>query len=213
MGRRLLRVAAFCAALGMAVPAWSGVYEEMIVAANEGRTSDVIALVQRGMDPNTADRFGNTLLLIAARSGNNELLDFLLRIRANALKRNKFGDSAIMVAAYGGQVAAVKRLLDAHVEINNDGWTPLHYAAFAGHAEIVRLLIERGADTEAAAPNGQTALILAARAGRLDAVRALVDGDADIDGTDYEGETALQHAAKAKQSEVVEYLRSEGAEE
>ncbi len=30
-----------------------------------------------------------------------------------------------------------------------DGWTPLHGASYGGHIEVVRLLLDRGADVQA----------------------------------------------------------------
>ncbi len=49
-----------------------------------------------------------------------------------------------------------------------DGNRPLHYAASAGHLDIVRLLLASGADVNAASPNGQTPLDLAVAGGRTE---------------------------------------------
>lgn len=199
--------------LALALPASAGIYDDILAAANRDDTAKVIDLLKRGMDVNTADPSGNTLLMIAARNGNSDLLDFLLRNRSNILKRNKYGDSAIMAAAFRGHAGIVRRLLDAGADIRNDGWNALHYSAYNGQAEIVRLLVERNADLDAAAPNGQTALMLAASTGRLAVVKILVDADADMDLEDYEGRTAIMLAEKAGHMDVVEYLRHEGADE
>ena len=52
-------------------------------------------------------------------------------------------------------------LLDREPQLLNtqeeDGQTPLHYAAFNGHSEIVKLLIDRGADTSITDNDGTTA--------------------------------------------------------
>jgi len=165
------------------------------------------------MDVNTTDLSGNTLLMIAARNGNGALLDYLLRNRANTLKRNKYGDTALMLAVFQGRTEIVRRMLDAKVQISGGGWNPLHYAAFGGHAEIAAMLMDRVPDIDAPAPNGQTALMLAAAAGHLDVVKVLVDADADMDLEDYEGLTAIALAIKAGRESVVGYLRSEGADE
>ena len=64
------------------------------------------------------------------------------------------------------------------------------WAAAEGHAEVVKLLLARGADPalsstastkpERRPPGGMTALLFAARQGKLDAARALLDGGADV---------------------------------
>src|SRR5690606_29408452 len=66
-----------------------------------------------------------------------------------------------------GRKSAVEWLLAHGAQLDRPGrhWSALHYAAFAGHEDIVRLLIERGADVNALAPNGSTVLMMAAREG------------------------------------------------
>ena len=44
---------------------------------------------------------------------------------------------------------------------NDDGWTPLHKAAYEGYREIVELLIAKGADVNAKMEDGDTPLDLA----------------------------------------------------
>lgn len=203
----------FVLGLLVAPSALAGVYDDIIAATNKDDTAQVVDLLTRGMDVNTADPAGNTLLIIAARNGNRDLLDFLLRNRANALKRNKYGDSAIMVAAFRGNAGIIKRLLDAGADAANSGWNALHYAAYGGHAEVVQMLLARPLDLDAAAPNGQTALMLAAKAGKLEVVKLLIDADADLELEDHDGKTAMDLAGAAGHGDVVEYLREEGAYE
>jgi len=66
---------------------------------------------------------------------------------------------------------------------------------------------------DARAPNGQTALMLAAANGHLEAVRLLVDADADMALTDPEGRTARALALRSANTDIADYLRSEGAPE
>ena len=60
-----------------------------------------------------------------------------------------------------GDIEAVKRHLAAGADVNakdQNGKTPLHYAARSGHKEIVELLIAKGADVNAKTNRGHTAL-------------------------------------------------------
>ena len=63
---------------------------------------------------------------------------------------------ALMDAAGGGDIQAVKHHLAAGVDVNviYKGQTPLHYAAAYGHKEIVELLIAKGADVNAKISDG-----------------------------------------------------------
>lgn len=186
----------------------AGAFEDVITAVREDRTDVVIQLVQRGLDPNTADIYGTTLLMVAARNGNAALLDFLLRSGANIMNQNRYGDTAIGIAALNGHESAVKRLLEAGARGDGPGWSALHYAAYAGHTGIVHFLISRGVNLDARAPNQQTALMLAAKNGHLDAVRLLVNAGARPNMGDLRGNTALSIAVEAGNDEIAGVLRA-----
>ena len=50
---------------------------------------------------------------------------------------------ALHVAARRGHTATVKQLIQRGADVNRaneDGWTPLHYAAWRGHTDIINIL-------------------------------------------------------------------------
>ena len=61
-------------------------------------------------------------------------------------------------------------------EICTEGWTPLHWAAWNGDANTVRLLCSKGQDFEAVDGNGQTPLHLATRKGHSEIIKIFVQG-------------------------------------
>jgi len=195
--------------------AWSdSSYEKLIRAVEDGETSEVKLLLSRGMDPNTTDPRGNSILMIAARKGAPEIVSLLIAKRANVGQRSPAGDTALLMACLNGNVVVIRSLLDAGGELNPEqGWTPLQYAAFAGHAEAVRLLLKRGAKKDALAPNGYTPLMLAARNGKFDAAKALLYADPDVNYRTAAGDTALRIARKRNMQELVELLKQSGAVE
>jgi ankyrin repeat protein len=213
MLRTLLPLLVWLVTSAASFAALAGAYDEILVAARDNRAEVVMDLVQRGMDANTSDRSGTTLLMFAARSGNEQLIEFLLEKRANVLKQNKFGDNAVGLAALNGSLPVVRRLVAGGADIAARGWNALHYAAYNGHVDIVRFLVAKGAALDARAPNQQTALMLAARNGHQEVVKLLIDADADMDLEDAQGNTALGLALKAGNSAIAAYLRGEGAVE
>ena len=86
----------------------------------------------------------------------------------------------IFALVFVGSVSGVEGLLEAGVDIETrtepGGWTPLHAAAFTGNAEMVELLISRGADPApvAHASEGETPLGLAFHFGHEEAADLLV---------------------------------------
>ena len=69
-------------------------------------------------------------------------------------------------------------------------------AAFKGHLAVVRVLVEAGADKNAAKQNGATALMIAAFKGHLDVARVLVEAGADKNAAKQDGATALMSATQ-----------------
>lgn len=180
----------------------AGAYDDLIAAVYRDDTDTVIDLINRGMDVNSVDPAGNTLLHVAARNGNVRLLEILLKGKANPNARNRVGDSPLMLAAYNGKQPAIDFLLAAGAELNHTGWTPLHYAVFAEQAEMVSYLLLKGANVDARAPNEQTALMLAAKNGNLAIVKLLLNAKADAALIDQHGDTPLTLAQKNNNTEL-----------
>jgi ankyrin repeat protein len=188
----------------------AGVYDEILAAAQMNETDKVVGLLRRGMDVNTSDPMGTTLLMIAARENNVTLVKFLLENRANAVKRNRYGDTAMMLAALQGHADVVKAMLEHKVDPNMGGWNPLHYAAFENRDRIAAMLLAAGADVNARAPNGWTALMLAAKRGHIATVRVLVGSGADLGIADAEEGKAIDMATKANHVDLADFLKRAG---
>ena len=197
----------FTAAFALPVPTFAGAYEDMEEALVRGDAGAVIALIDRGMEVNTVDRHGNTLLIQSIQRDLPELFDRLLQRRARINVHNRNGETALSIAAYLGRARYVRRLVETGAEVNFFGWSPLAYAAYNGHAEIVAYLIGKGAEVDAITENGSTALYLASRNGHAETVRTLLKHHADPTIINDHGETAMDGAMKGKHSEVETLLR------
>ncbi|CAG5121213.1 unnamed protein product [Candidula unifasciata] len=100
--------------------------------------------------------------------------------------------------------------VDSQTESNHD--TALTLACAGGHAELVTLLLAKGADIEHRDKKGFTPLILAATAGHVDVVEILLDHNADIEAqSERTKDTPLSLACSGGRYEVVELLLNRGA--
>jgi ankyrin repeat protein len=207
------RFFAFLVALTLSAPVFAGAYEDMEEAMSRGDTRAVVALIERGMEVNTVDRQGNTLLIQSIRRDLPEMFDYLMQRKARVNLRNRNGETALSIAAYLGRAQYAQRLVEAGAEVNFFGWPPLVYAAYNGHTEIVDYLIEHGAEVDAKAENGSTALFFAARLGHIETVEALLAHQADPSIVNDSGETALDWALKGNNTRIADLLRAEGREQ
>jgi ankyrin repeat protein len=112
-------------------------------AIKRGNAHIVRNLIERGMDVNARDRYGQTALMLAAHAGHCEIVETLIAHRADLNVTAKFGLSALMLAL------------------------------IAGHADVAHLLAKSGADlllqaTGAPGFAGKTAYDLAVELGMLE---------------------------------------------
>jgi len=90
-----------------------------------------------------------------------------------------------------------------------DGCTCLMIAAWSGHLDISRLLIDKGAQVEAKSSYGRTPLHLAAEEGHVEIVRLLCDHGADVEARNISGFRPLHYAAYNGHISVVKELIEE----
>ena len=96
---------------------------------------------------------------------------------------------------------------------NNYGATPMGLAAEVGNAEIIKLLLEAGANADSPNPEGQTALMAVARTGNVEAAELLVKHGAKVDAREkWGGQTALMWASARRHPEMMQFLISKGAD-
>lgn len=133
----------------------------------------------------------------AAQRGESALLEQWLQEGGDINARLSDGERLLTFAAYGGQ-SEVTRLLLARGADAAAGdllnLTPLHRAAFRGHTDVARQLLDAGAVIDAASVDcsgisGRTPLMQAAVHGHIDTVRLLLGRGASLNVSDEMGST------------------------
>lgn len=175
----------------------------LIVAASYKSTAAAAALVDGGANPNIVDRTGNTPLHVASQAGELELLKKLLAKGSDPNARTE--------KSRGGGPVAFFRALGGEQ-------TPLLLAAKFNHVDVMRALIEAGADTKLKAQDGTTLLLAAAGSGHVAAAKFAYEFDKDVKAVDDVGFTAMhesvsgtgQLATQVELTELVQYLADIG---
>jgi ankyrin repeat protein len=166
--------------------------------------------LDRGADPNVADRSGTTPLHTAAQTGSLELAQALLAKGANPDARTNKTPAPARGAPSGGE----------GFRLPPGEQTPLMMAAKADREAIMKALIEHHADPKLRAQNGTTLLMSAAGSGHVDVVKYAYQFDQDVKAATDTGDT-IAHVAvtftlgptatQADICEVIQFLFDKGA--
>lgn len=152
----------------------------LYLAARAGDVAATRKLLQAGAWANTALPSGETVLMTAAKSGSVATVRALLTGGTDAasldpLTREPLTTNITETSGYGAPFNRVTagNYADVNARDRLYGRTALMLAAAAGHAEVVRLLLDAGAELNAVDADGATALSLAEANGHLDVLSAL----------------------------------------
>ena len=146
----------------------------LFIALNEPSPKTVRILIDwPGTDVNRLNSNGESVLMLAALKGQQELAEKLVKKGADV---NKTGWTPLHYAASGGHIAIINLLLEnsAYIDAESpNGSTPLMMAAMYGTPAAVKLLLQEGADASVKNQQGLTALQFAERASQPDSVSAI----------------------------------------
>jgi ankyrin repeat protein len=197
----------------------------LLAAVNNRNYALSALLLDRGADPNLATKGGWTPLYLATDNRNIEGGDYPvpkpdmehLDVIRRLLEKGADPNAQIRENTLTRTIFTMQWFLE-------DGATAFVRAAQSGDTELMRLLLEHGADPKIATAHGDTALTAAGGVGwvegvtfershqdNLNAVRMLLDLGLDPNAANMDGRTALMGAALKGRNDVVRLLVERGA--
>ena len=170
----------------------------LMIACLKGTVDVLHILLKAGADPNIIDIYSNTCIhdVVTLRYGD-EVLQTIINHGADVEATNKENETALMLACYDGNVAAVSILLNAGAEpsiTDKSGHTCLHKAVWLDcNKEIIQAIIDHGADVNATNKMDQTSLMIACLDGNADAIKLLLNAGTELNIRDKYGNTCLHN--------------------
>ena len=206
--KKLRKFLASIAFFGFSAFSQAGAYDDFFKAIQLDHPATVTALLERGFDPNTANRNGVPALLAALQEKSFKAAEALLEHPQTLIDvRTQRDESALMLAALRGQESLVVKLVSRGAMVNKTGWTPLHYAATGGQMRVLAFLIGSGADVNAESPNGTTPLMMAAMYGNAATVKLLLESGANVETRNDQQLSAEDFAMRASREDSARLIR------
>jgi ankyrin repeat domain-containing protein 17 len=189
-------------------------YTPLSLAASGGYVNIIKLLLNHGAEINsrTGSKLGISPLMLAAMNGHTAAVRLLLDMGSDInaqIETNR--NTALTLACFQGRHEVVNLLLDRKANVEHrakTGLTPLMEAASGGYIEVGRVLLDKGADVNAApVPSSRdTALTIAADKGHLKFVELLLSRGAAVEVKNKKGNSPLWLAANGGHLGVVEVL-------
>lgn len=189
-------------------------YTPLSLAASGGYVNIIKLLLNHGAEINsrTGSKLGISPLMLAAMNGHTAAVRLLLDMGSDInaqIETNR--NTALTLACFQGRHEVVSLLLDRKANVEHrakTGLTPLMEAASGGYIEVGRVLLDKGADVNAApVPSSRdTALTIAADKGHLKFVELLLARGAAVEVKNKKGNSPLWLAANGGHLGVVEAL-------
>lgn len=161
-------------------------------------------LVEAKADLEAKDKKGRTALDLATGEAKRELANY---IRGGVMsKSDEAAAKSISVAAEIGALEAIKKHLEAGVDVNSlnkQKQTPLHFAASAGQLDAAAVLLEAKADVAVADKYQKTALHYSTRNSHNATTALLIEKGSVVNAKDGKNKTPLDYAIAKKLTEVI----------
>ncbi len=188
----------------------------LVDAAKSGNRAQIEAILQG--NPAAVAQVGpdgTTALHWAVNRDDVEMVDLLIRARADVKAQNRYGFPPIAFAAVNGNAAVLSRMIAAGADANTSvpgGETILMTAARTGDPDAIEVLLKAGAEVNATDASGQTALMWAAAANNASSIAALIARGAEPHPRTKAGLDALMFAVRRGQTAATEALIEAGAD-
>jgi len=171
-------------------------------------------LIKRGYSFNEENQDGHTILNLAVKSGNVNVVKRIIELGFDIDKVDKAGFSAIATAVLKENGKLIDVLAKSGCDVNEAHrqlQTPLHLACAYGNENVVNALLKYNANVNAVDKNEATPLHIACKENNANIVYLLLKNNADVNALDEDGFTPLHYACLNENINLAKMLLNYGA--
>lgn len=179
-------------------------------AASYNRADAIKWLWAYGANLNMVQRHGWNCIHCAAWSGSLDVIRVVISLGISPSQATIYSETPLQLASFMGHKEIVKLLLDSGAELGVKD--PVYWAAKGGHADIVMMFAEYGADLNAIGTRGESAAIIAAERGFVDVLDVLLQMGADMSIV-VDQMTPYSTAKQRMQNDAVKFFEQHGITE
>ncbi|XP_046336687.2 putative ankyrin repeat protein RF_0381 [Haliotis rufescens] len=182
-----------------------------MIAAQKGHREILELLVKKGADLCLLDDDDNTILHVACKEGNVEIVKYIHSQNIiDTESRGDYGNTPVMFAALYRQMEVFFFLvkMGAHLsKLDDDGENILHLSSRGGDVEIVNCILKRNVvDINSEGDDGVTPLMLAAYFRRRQVFYLLIERGANTSAVDCDNDNILHYSCRGGDVEIVNYV-------
>uniref|UniRef100_A0A672T4B8 Histone-lysine N-methyltransferase EHMT2-like n=1 Tax=Sinocyclocheilus grahami TaxID=75366 RepID=A0A672T4B8_SINGR len=174
------------------------------------------ALQRAGAKVDAQDKTLRTPLLEAIVNNHVEVVKYLIQSGACVYHAEEDGSTGLHHAAKLGNLEVLMLLLSTgQVDLNTQdsgGWTPIIWAAEHRHIDVIRALLNRGADVTVRDKEMNVCLHWASFAGSAEIVELVLNAGCPLSSVNLHGDTPLHIAAREGYTDCVTLFLSRGAD-
>uniref|UniRef100_T1JYG8 SOCS box domain-containing protein n=1 Tax=Tetranychus urticae TaxID=32264 RepID=T1JYG8_TETUR len=211
---------------GCSVNHYTSGFSPLHYAATYGQPEIIKLLLKEGADLNALSCHGNNALQLAAQTKSLEAVQLLIDAGSNIEKANANGQTPLAIACINNRLETVEFLLRLGADVNttdNRGNTPLLHSidqCLTINHQLVKILLDAGANPDHMNDNGDLALVTAIRRAsetNLDgqyAIKELIDHNCALDKVEvgFLKQNAIHVAISRSQDRIIEMLIRAGCD-
>ena len=180
----------------------------ILVASSLGDNNSIKELLDNGADINIKNFFGENSLMISVMFNRINTMHFLLKNGANINSRDNLGKTVLMISSQLNYIKITQELVkicDVN-DINDEGRTALMFAISNNNIDIVKILLDSGANPDIKDNAKWTPFIYASYIGNIDICNILITKGVDIYAKTVFGVNAFMWATLNNHKNIVERL-------